>query len=94
MESSDHWPSDSERGSSPLPALPSEQSSGGVAHYGSGVVYRAIHEERISTLGINQTPCLRCPKFDFCSEQGSVNPKECAYYDPWLVVAPVVDVQS
>ncbi|EIW51661.1 uncharacterized protein TRAVEDRAFT_137014 [Trametes versicolor FP-101664 SS1] len=94
IEHSDHWPSDSERGSSPPPALPSEQNSGEVAHYGSGVVYRAIHEERISTLGINQTPCLRCPKFDFCSEQGSVNPKECAYYDPWLVVAPIVDVQS
>ncbi|KAH9887260.1 RNA polymerase Rpc34 [Cubamyces lactineus] len=47
--------------------LQSAQSSG-------GVVYRAIHEERIPSLGTSQSPCVRCPTFDFCSSGGPVNP--------------------
>ena len=47
-----------------------------------GVVYRAIQEERILSLGTNQSPCVRCPTFDLCASGGPVNPQECVYYDP------------
>ncbi|KAJ8482862.1 hypothetical protein ONZ51_g5092 [Trametes cubensis] len=54
-----------------------------------GVVYRAIQEERILSLGTNQSPCVRCPTFDFCASGGPVNPQECVYHDPWLSTATV-----
>ena len=44
------------------------------AQSSGGVVYRAIHEERIPSLGTSQSPCVRCPTFDFCSSGGPVNP--------------------
>ncbi|KAI0371340.1 hypothetical protein BV20DRAFT_1035339 [Pilatotrama ljubarskyi] len=50
-----------------------------------GVVYRAIREERIPSIGSGQTPCIRCPTFDFCKSGGPVNPQECVYYDSWLL---------
>ncbi|KAI0336658.1 hypothetical protein GY45DRAFT_1237650 [Cubamyces sp. BRFM 1775] len=67
---------------SDLVDLENAQSSG-------GVVYRAVHEERISSLGTNQSPCVRCPTFDFCASGGPVNPQECVYHDPWLSTAIV-----
>ncbi|GJJ15272.1 hypothetical protein Clacol_009548 [Clathrus columnatus] len=39
-------------------------------------VYRAIRQDRVS-LGWSQAPCARCPVFEFCHEDGPVNPKEC-----------------
>lgn len=52
-----------------------------------GVVYRAVHEERVPSLGINQTPCLRCEQFEFCAPQGPVNAGECLYYGQWATSA-------
>ncbi|KAI0674601.1 RNA polymerase Rpc34 [Trametes maxima] len=57
--------------------------------YVGGVVYRAIHEERIPSLGTDQVPCERCPTFAFCRPGGPVSPKECVYYDSWLSVGTV-----
>lgn len=51
--------------------------------YGGAYVYRAIRQETVS-LGWAQAPCGRCPQFDFCSEKGPVNPRECEYYGEWL----------
>lgn len=49
----------------------------------SRFVYRAIHDEKVS-LGLNQSPCVVCPVFDFCRDGGPVNSQECMYYEPWL----------
>lgn len=59
---------------------------------GSGVVYRALRRERMG-LGWAQTPCGRCPQFDFCSDKGKgpVNPDQCKYYRDWLE-APIGDI--
>ncbi|KAJ6629209.1 RNA polymerase Rpc34 subunit-domain-containing protein [Mycena sp. CBHHK59/15] len=53
-----------------------------------GVVYRAIHQEKMS-LGWTQAPCSKCVSFEFCKEGGPVNPRECVYYDDWLVAGTV-----
>lgn len=55
---------------------------GGVACAG-GMVYRAIHEKRVLH-GLGQTPCMRCPSFDFCTDSGPVNTQGCVYYTSWL----------
>ncbi|KAF8211351.1 RNA polymerase Rpc34 subunit-domain-containing protein [Mycena galopus ATCC 62051] len=52
--------------------------------YAGGVVYRAINQEKI-TLGWTEAPCSKCESFQFCKEGGPVNPKECVYYEDWLV---------
>jgi DNA-directed RNA polymerase III subunit RPC6 len=44
--------------------------------------YRAIRPEYPqSVLGWSQTPCGRCPVFDFCTGGGLVNPVECVYFE-------------
>ncbi|KAF8665701.1 hypothetical protein AX16_000153 [Volvariella volvacea WC 439] len=48
-----------------------------------GHVYRAIRPER-SSLGWTQAPCSICPSFEFCKEDGPVNPQDCVYYGDWL----------
>ncbi|KAJ6510024.1 RNA polymerase Rpc34 subunit-domain-containing protein [Mycena vitilis] len=53
-----------------------------------GVVYRAINQEKI-TLGWSEAPCSKCPSFEFCKQGGPVNPKECVYYEDWLVAGTV-----
>ncbi|TFY74821.1 hypothetical protein EWM64_g9191 [Hericium alpestre] len=57
---------------------------------GGAWVYRAIRQERIS-LGWAEAPCARCPVFDFCKDGGPTNPRECEYFEEWLVrgVAPL-----
>jgi len=52
------------------------------------VVYRAINQEKI-TLGWTEAPCSKCPSFEFCKQGGPVNPKECVYYEDWLVAGTV-----
>ncbi|TDL14995.1 hypothetical protein BD410DRAFT_756850 [Rickenella mellea] len=54
-----------------------------VDDYGGAFVYRAIRQEHVA-LGWSQAPCGRCPQFDFCSDKGPVNPRECEYYGEWL----------
>ncbi|KAJ1301011.1 hypothetical protein OPQ81_003434 [Rhizoctonia solani] len=49
----------------------------------AGRVYRAIRPERVA-LGWSQSPCGACPQFDFCHDDGPVNPRECQYYSTWL----------
>ncbi|KAH9937795.1 RNA polymerase Rpc34 subunit-domain-containing protein [Epithele typhae] len=56
----------------------------------SAYVYRAVRQERMAGgAGLTQTPCVRCPTFEFCNEGGPANPKECTYYGSWLVAADV-----
>jgi DNA-directed RNA polymerase III subunit RPC6 len=31
-----------------------------------------------------ETPCAKCPVFDFCREGGPVNPSGCVYYEDWM----------
>ncbi|KAJ7276180.1 RNA polymerase Rpc34 subunit-domain-containing protein [Mycena haematopus] len=52
--------------------------------YSGGVVYRAVNQEKMS-LGWSEAPCSKCESFQFCKTGGPVNPKECVYYDDWLV---------
>ena len=46
--------------------------------------YRAVRQEHVAS-GLSQDPCVRCPTYDFCKDDGPVNPQECLYYDMWLV---------
>lgn len=49
------------------------------------VVYRATRRlDESVLLGQMQTPCGRCPQFNFCEESGPVNATGCEYYDNWL----------
>ncbi|KAI9460653.1 RNA polymerase Rpc34 subunit-domain-containing protein [Boletus coccyginus] len=52
---------------------------------GGAFVYRAIRQERVA-LGWSQAPCGRCPVFDFCSDKGPTNPRECIYYEKWYTL--------
>ncbi|KAI0718542.1 RNA polymerase Rpc34 subunit-domain-containing protein [Cerioporus squamosus] len=54
-------------------------------------VYRAVRQELAAGGGggLAQTPCVRCPTFDFCKGGGPVNPQECEYYGVWLSAAEV-----
>lgn len=47
------------------------------------VLYRATRRLHIS-LGQMQAPCGTCPQFNFCEEDGPVNPVSCTYYTDWL----------
>jgi len=58
------------------------------SQYAGGVVYKAVNQEKI-TLGWTEAPCSKCPSFEFCKEGGPVNPKECVYYEDWLVAGTV-----
>ncbi|KAF9263631.1 hypothetical protein L218DRAFT_959160 [Marasmius fiardii PR-910] len=60
---------------------------------GSGGLYRAIRQERLD-LGWSQTPCSVCPSFEFCKEDGPVNPRDCVYYSDWLVGGTVAAIED
>ena len=53
-------------------------------HLAFRTVYRAIYEERIHNIGLDQAPCTRCPTFDFCQSGGPIEPQACVYYESWL----------
>ncbi|KDR83354.1 hypothetical protein GALMADRAFT_1337821 [Galerina marginata CBS 339.88] len=48
-----------------------------------GSVYRAIKEVPLIA-GVTDAPCANCPSFEFCKEEGPVNPEDCVYYTKWL----------
>ncbi|ESK97494.1 rna polymerase iii subunit rpc34 [Moniliophthora roreri MCA 2997] len=60
---------------------------------GSGSVYRAIRQERLD-LGWSQAPCSVCPSFEFCKDDGPVNPRDCVYYGDWLVGGTVAAIED
>ncbi|CDO68355.1 hypothetical protein BN946_scf184815.g2 [Trametes cinnabarina] len=68
------------------PAPVATRADVGGSHFLGGTVYRAVYEERIRGLGLDQAPCVRCPTFDFCQSGGPVNPQDCIYYEGWLGV--------
>ncbi|SJL01732.1 uncharacterized protein ARMOST_05055 [Armillaria ostoyae] len=74
------------RSSSPVPG---SFSDGGDGIY----VYRAIRQERLS-LGWSESPCAKCPSFEFCKDGGPVNPRECVYYGDWLTGGPVAEIED
>jgi len=47
------------------------------------VVYRAVRRLHIP-LGQNQASCGTCPQFNFCEQDGPVNPAGCQYITDWL----------
>jgi DNA-directed RNA polymerase III subunit RPC6 len=47
------------------------------------VVYRAVRRLAIP-LGQNQASCGTCPQFNFCEQDGPVNPDGCQYITDWL----------
>lgn len=49
-----------------------------------GSVYRAL-KVGTGTTGLTESPCGICPSFEFCKEDGPVNPQECVYYGEWLL---------
>ncbi|KAF9534406.1 RNA polymerase Rpc34 [Crepidotus variabilis] len=60
-----------------------------------GSVYRALREAPTISLGLMETPCGPCPSFEFCKQDGPVNPQECAYYSEWLEAQGVsTDIES
>ncbi|KAK0498527.1 RNA polymerase Rpc34 [Armillaria luteobubalina] len=56
-------------------------------------VYRAIRQERLS-LGWAESPCAKCPSFEFCKDGGPVNPRECVYYGDWLTGGAVAEIED
>lgn len=49
------------------------------------VVYRAVRQWAESVpLGIIQAPCGKCPMFEFCQDDGPVNPVGCEYLEGWI----------
>ncbi|KAK0468096.1 RNA polymerase Rpc34 subunit-domain-containing protein [Desarmillaria tabescens] len=73
------------RSSSPVPGF--SDSEDGI------YVYRAIRQERLS-LGWSESPCAKCPSFEFCKDGGPVNPRECVYYGDWLTGGPVAEIED
>ncbi|MCJ1328601.1 34-kDa subunit of RNA polymerase III (C) [Thelotrema lepadinum] len=47
-----------------------------------GPVYTVGMDDPESTVA--QSPCTRCPVFDFCDDSGPVNAKTCPYFKDWL----------
>lgn len=43
---------------------------------------------------LTETPCGKCPVFDFCSETGPVNPRNCEYLHDWLYDEDVEDIKA
>ncbi|KAJ6539133.1 RNA polymerase Rpc34 subunit-domain-containing protein [Mycena capillaripes] len=86
-ESSDSE-SDDDRGRRSRKRSPSPLQSFSFDGHVGGVVYRAVNQEKI-TIGWTEAPCSKCPSFEFCKEGGPVNPKECVYYEDWLVAGTV-----
>ncbi|KAJ7774322.1 RNA polymerase Rpc34 subunit-domain-containing protein [Mycena maculata] len=88
-ESSDESESDDDHGrrSKRSPSPYQSFSFDGLDSAG-GVVYRAVNQEKI-TLGWTEAPCSKCSSFEFCKQGGPVNPKECVYYEDWLVAGTV-----
>ena len=67
------------------PRSPSPMDIAGLGFSTSAAyVYRAIHQEKISSLGFLQAPCSVCPVFEFCKDLGPTNPGECEYFGTWL----------
>lgn len=48
--------------------------------------YKAVRRttSRLPTEALTETPCGKCPVFNFCTEDGPVNPGNCEYYKTWL----------
>ena len=60
-----------------------------------GWMYRALREESGTMSGKEereignewtQIPCGKCPVFQFCTEDGPVNPGNCEYFKKWLEI--------
>ena len=54
-----------------------------------GKAYRAVRqvdgEDGVDLgNGLTESPCGRCPVFEFCEEGGPVNAKSCEYFQEWL----------
>ena len=54
-----------------------------------GTAYRAVKqvdgEDGVELgNGLTESPCGRCPVFEFCEEGGPVNAKSCEYFQEWL----------
>lgn len=79
------------RSPSPNYVAPFGQDGLGEAFGSAAYVYRAVRgsgshmEHGIKFLGwSSETPCTKCPVFEFCKEGGPVNPTGCVYYGDWL----------
>ena len=66
-----------------LPLLSPDRRLVGALASSSSVAYRAVHEERVA-MGLNRSPCVVCPVFDFCRDGGPVDAHGCVYYGSWL----------
>jgi hypothetical protein len=51
---------------------------------GNRVVYRALRPEPSVVAGWSQAPCGHCPRFDFCADDGPINPVKCLYFEQWF----------
>lgn len=68
----------------PEPALDMDDDDGGeVGLDASLYVYRALRPAWAPP-GFTETPCARCPVFDFCRPNGPVNAEDCVYFDQWI----------
>ena len=41
-------------------------------------------EDDLGSSSLTESPCGRCPVFDFCDESGPVNARTCPYFQDWL----------
>lgn len=51
-------------------------------------LYRAVKQDNLS-FGWTESPCSKCPSFEFCKQGGPANPTDCIYYSEWLTKGTV-----
>ncbi|KAF2863674.1 hypothetical protein K470DRAFT_210224 [Piedraia hortae CBS 480.64] len=49
-----------------------------------GEVEDEVEDDVAGGNGFTESPCGRCPVFDFCSDTGPINPTGCVYWKDWL----------
>ena len=57
----------------------------------NGKTYRAVRliaeiDSTTSHNGLTESPCGRCPVFEFCEDDGPVNARTCPYFHEWLQI--------
>lgn len=74
------------RTNAPVPTSSRDAGDGGINDLSDeNVVYRAVRQwTETVPLGMIQAPCGHCPMFEFCQDDGPVNPVECQYLEGWI----------
>ncbi|RMZ81793.1 hypothetical protein DV738_g1944, partial [Chaetothyriales sp. CBS 135597] len=52
---------------------------------------RQLELEDIGRGGSSEVPCIQCPAFDLCGDDGPINVETCVYFDEWFIKAAIAD---